>query len=173
MNLTPTPKTSPKESKNCQKVPNCGQIKNKKRGLDFHIVNHASQVFFKVSFIGFIDAPVMCICFLVVIIGNNFNNVKPSFKSTATFIRFEMFHTFSLSIFLYVTYSILKSLVILFQYLEGDITLESEEEAILYQCEIERWLEQPLSTRLRPGDLILTRFEFLRREKRQRFRKKR
>ena len=29
--------------------------------LYFHTINHAIQVFFKVSFLGFVDAPVMCI----------------------------------------------------------------------------------------------------------------
>ena len=29
--------------------------------LYFHTINHAIQVFFKVSFLGFVDAPVLCI----------------------------------------------------------------------------------------------------------------
>ena len=32
-----------------------------KDGLYFHIINHAIQVFFKISFLGFVNAPVMCI----------------------------------------------------------------------------------------------------------------
>ena len=61
LSLTPTPKPAPKGSKKCQKGPNCGQIKHKKMGLYFHTINHASQVFFKFSFLGFVHAPVMCI----------------------------------------------------------------------------------------------------------------
>ena len=30
-------------------------------GQYFHTINHAIQVFFRVSFLGFVDAPVMCI----------------------------------------------------------------------------------------------------------------
>ena len=38
-----------------------GWIKSKERGLYFHTINHAIHVFFKFSFLGFVDAPVMCI----------------------------------------------------------------------------------------------------------------
>ena len=39
-----------------QKGPSWGLIKNKKMGLYFYTISHAIQVFFKVSFLGFVDA---------------------------------------------------------------------------------------------------------------------
>ena len=55
-------------------------------GLYFHTINHTIEVFFKVSFLGFVDAPAMCISTLfllapifkdsdlVVLIYNELNN---------------------------------------------------------------------------------------------------
>ena len=43
-----------------KKEPNCGRIKQKKMGLYFHTINHAIQVFFEVSFLRSVDAPVIC-----------------------------------------------------------------------------------------------------------------
>ena len=57
----PLTKNSSERVPKVQKGPNCGRIKNKKMGLYFHAINHAIQVFFKVSFLGFVDAPDMCI----------------------------------------------------------------------------------------------------------------
>ena len=42
-----------------------GRIKNKIIGLYLHTINHPIQVFFKVSFLGFVHAPVMCISYFV------------------------------------------------------------------------------------------------------------
>ena len=65
--LYPNPRNSPLGPKkvfepdpNQKKSPK-GRIKNKNMGLYFHKINHAVQVFFKASFLGFVDAPVMCI----------------------------------------------------------------------------------------------------------------
>ena len=44
-----------------EKVTTREAIASKNIGLCFHKINHAMQVFFKVIFLGFVDAPVMCI----------------------------------------------------------------------------------------------------------------
>ena len=38
-----------------------GRNNNSGKVLSFHTINYAIQVFFKVSFLGFVDATVMCI----------------------------------------------------------------------------------------------------------------
>ena len=65
LNLTPTPKIAQKRPKKCQKTPIVAEWENKKIGFYFHTINHASQVFFKENFLGFVDAPVMCIFSLI------------------------------------------------------------------------------------------------------------
>ena len=54
-------RNSSEEFKKHKKGSNCGQIKNKKMRLQFHTISHAIQVFFNVCFLGFVDAPAMCI----------------------------------------------------------------------------------------------------------------
>ena len=62
MNLIPTPKIAPKGPKSAKKkTPIVAALKTKMR-LYFHTINHAIQVFLKVSFLGFVEAPFMCIC---------------------------------------------------------------------------------------------------------------
>ena len=61
LSLTLAPRLASKGPKSAKKVPIVAEIKNKKMGLNFHTINHTIKVFFKVSFLGFVDAPVMCI----------------------------------------------------------------------------------------------------------------
>ena len=49
------------------KISSEGRIKNKNRGPYFCTINHPFQgFFFKISILGFVDAPVMCILFTIV-----------------------------------------------------------------------------------------------------------
>ena len=47
-------------SKKWKRVPIVAKLKTKDVAY-FHTINHAIKVFFKVSFLGFVDAAVMCI----------------------------------------------------------------------------------------------------------------
>ena len=58
--MTPTPKLSSKGKKGAKKAQIVAKLKQK-MGLYFHTINHTIQVFFKVSFLGFVDAPFMSI----------------------------------------------------------------------------------------------------------------
>ena len=54
----PNPQKGPEGPKKCKKdVLIVAELKKKKMGLYFHTINHAIQV----SFLGCVDAPVMCI----------------------------------------------------------------------------------------------------------------
>ena len=64
--VNPTQKIAPKEGpKKCKKAPIVAKLK--KTGMNFHKINHAIHVFFKVKFLGFVDVPVMCTLFSSVI----------------------------------------------------------------------------------------------------------
>ena len=62
LNLTPSPKIASKGPKSAKKTPIVAKLKTKRWGCTFKQLIMQFKSFFKVSFLGFVDAPVMCIC---------------------------------------------------------------------------------------------------------------